>query len=426
MQKKIIQVFVLFLLTCSLCGCNGLKVEKNTDKSVNENNGTGEEKSVFSMDDYMGKFSGDRVNIKEYKDLYDTEKEELNNNEIGKLSFETCDFGSIEEVDTVSVLKFSSKGISVDESWNIIKNWLQQIDLADIDMDKEVRDASGQFDRDEKKEYPYDYPGVMEHYSELETGNGFFINTDQCYLQMGENGIYSMSDGTITAYRKSGSLAAMDAFGADEEDIIKRGSLPEMKEEEWELLSGMVAVKDAADIVKKYFEAGTPYPPSDGIQVDVPQVSVFSLKDKYGYAFTVRRKYQGVPFAYALTGSRNYYGSEYEMDEDTKEAYIVNDKTVNAFTGYSEAENLEALSEAQDSMIPLKGAVSILNKKLAEQMRVGVERVELVYCPMRIKEKDKIAFPCWAFTGTNLMDQKNMRIYLDALTGEIYYYTYRE
>ena len=39
----------------------------------------------------------------------------------------------------------------------------------------------------------------LADYPDFKTGSGFFINTNQCHIQMGA-GIYSMSDGAITRY----------------------------------------------------------------------------------------------------------------------------------------------------------------------------------------------------------------------------------
>lgn len=344
------------------------------------------------------------------------------------MSFAECEFGAMEETDDISVLRLMSGDISVEESWKVIEDWLKEIGMTHFDMDKEVRDASGQYERDESKESPYDYPSVSEHYSDLKTGRGFFLNTNECYLQMGGDGIYSMSDGAITKYLQSDAFAAMDALGVNAETVVKSGKLKDLENEEWELLSGKVKVGDAANMTKEYFEKGTPYPCADGVQVDIPEVSVFSLKDKYGYAFTVRRKYKGIPFAYTAGGGRNYFEG-YEINEDMKTAYVVNNKNVSAFTGYSEAQTIELMGEPQDSFIGLKEAVSILNEKLAAQISVEVENVELVYCTILLgdssyEEAEKIVLPCWAFDGTNLINDQGIRIYLDAFTGELYYYTY--
>ena len=427
MRKKIIFMMMSMFL---LCGCSGQAVTGDDAHTENTVSGGDVERDNCSrfLESYEEKYYDDRVKVSEYKEAYKAETEDLKNYETEKLSFKSCDFGAMEAQDDISVLRLRPHSLSVEESWKVMEDWLKEIGMKDFDMDKEVRDASGQFERDESNAYPYDYPSVREHYSDLKTGNGFFLNTNECYLQMGGDGIYSMSDGAITKYLKNDGFAAMDALGNNSETIVKEGKLKELEGETWELPSGKVSVGDAADAAKKYFEKGTPYPCADGVQVDIPKVSVFSLDNKYGYAFTVRRKYKGIPFAYTEGGGRNYYEGGYEICEDDKTAYVVDDKTVSAFTGYSEAQSLEPVGKAQDSIISLKEAVSILNEKLAMRINVDVSQAELSYCVVsngdEAEEKDTPVIPCWLFDGVNRNNEQGMRMYLDAFTGELYYYTY--
>ena len=417
----------LLTSVCMLClaGCNSQMTEDITGQKASpaESGETaGDELSEFTID-----FVSGRINITEYKSRYGDEIKEVKESDFENLSFQDCEMMPLGDFEKVGIYRLYSDDIGVDESIECVKNWLEKIGCGDTDLEKELRDASGQYERDESREYPYDYVGVYDHYPEFDSGCGFFINTDRCYIQMGKDGIYSMSDGSIANYLDSGKIPAMDALGVSEENIVDKGSVSEKSGDVWKLADGKMSVGDAAEVVKNYFEAGTPRKMASGVSVDVPEVEVFELNGKYGYAFAVRRIYKGVPFAYADTGGRSYYSAEYSVTGDMKTAYIINHDTVGAFTGYSEATLLEGLMEEQTEILGLKDAVSLLNDFFAAKVKLEADKAELAYCICRYDENERqIAYPCWGFEGTNATNEQKMRAFVNVLSGDVYYYAYNE
>lgn len=344
------------------------------------------------------------------------------------LDFSDCKFEPIDEVKSVSVLQEQILDVTPEQSVNTIKQWLKDIHKEDINTDKEIRDASGQYpnnDVDENTDSSDYWPAVADHYPDFKTGSGFFINTNQCHIQMGA-GIYSMSDGAITRYLGTNGMAGLDALGSNSEDVKAEGFVSEMKDQSWELLSGKVTVDEGAKIAKRYFEEGKYFPVAQGVTIDVPEVSVFALKNKYGYDYAIRRKYEGIPFAYGDYGQRNLYDG-YQVSPDVKHAYVVNDQTVSAYVGQSESDSLKKIGKEQDSIIDCKKAVSILQKSMATELKINVKRVAFVYCNCAFGEEqnetsDYYAFPCWEFQGENSNNQEYLHLYVDALTGAVYMY----
>lgn len=74
------------------------------------------------------------------------------------------------------------------------------------------------------------------------------------------------------------------------------------------------------------------------------------------------------------------------------------------------------------------GEGQMMSGEMASQVTVQVDKAELVYAPVSFdsfKGNDSnTLFPCWAFYGTNLSKGEKITIYMDVLTGDIYYYTY--
>lgn len=88
-------------------------------------------------------------------------------------------------------------GITTQESWDTIKDWLESIGKLDTtDMDSEVRIINSDLGMDDTKETPYSYPALKDH-MDLASGAGALVNTNECHIQIADNGIYSMSDGKI-------------------------------------------------------------------------------------------------------------------------------------------------------------------------------------------------------------------------------------
>lgn len=423
-MKRIRLCLVLGICIFLLAGCHS-RIENDITGSAAPSAISSETKGD-ELAEFMIDFIPNRISLAEYQDQYESEIMEIKENSYDNISFQDCEMMPLGDIEEVGIYRLYSVDMGVDESIETIENWLKDIGCEDIDLEKELRDASGQYERNEDMEYPYDYPAVYDHYPEFESGRGFFANTNQCYIQMGNDGIYSMSDGSITAFLGLDTLAAMDALGINEENIVERGNTSEKSDEIWELADGEMSVEDGAKIVKDYFEAGTPRQNPSGISVDVPEVEIFALDDKYGYAFTVRRIYHGVPFAYAATGIRTYYSSDYEIIEDMKRAYVINHDTVSAFTGYVDAEQLEGVIEEQTEIMSFKEAVSRLNEFWAGNVKLEVYKAGLVYCTYADEEGGQIVYPCWQFEGMNATNGQMMRAYVNVLSGDIYYYSYEE
>ncbi len=394
---KILKVFFL-AVSCALClaGCSS-EIEEDivgsTTEDVSANNSDTDvsnsekdENNDFQLDI---KLLSNRINISDYKSQFESDIAEVKSSEYKNIDLKDADILSLGDVEKVGIYQLCPKGMEADESIEIIKNWLADIGCSDMDLEKELRDAGAQYaDERSDAEYPYDYVAVYDYYPEFDSGEGFFINTNRCYIQMGNSGIYSMSDGSITEYLNSDKLAARDALGSNSEIIVSSGKVSDMADEEWELVLGNVKIGDAAKVV------------------------------------TVRRVFCGVPFAYSETGYRTFY--DYYIYEDMKTAYMINGDTVAAYTGYSEAEQLESLIEEQEDILTLKDAVSYMSDFLASNLMFKVNKAELIYCICEYEEENQIIYPCWQFEGINITNSQEMRVYVNALSGDVYYYSFRE
>lgn len=423
MKNRIIYIALITVTFMFLCGCSNSEKNSKLKDTQNTSEIFGGDNSPF-ISAYRKKISKERKNLQKYHGQYKEDVSFVQKNKYQKIDFSESVFDNLPDSNTVCVLNVGSHGISVDEGINLIKKWLADTGHKKVNLKKQLRDAGGQLDMDNSKQYPFNYPSVMENRNKLKSGEGFFVNTNACYLQMGADGFYSVSDGAITKYLKQDGRAGLDAIGENENDIVEEGNYDDMRTKSYELLSGKTSVEKAAGMTRGFFMSGTPFEPEKNISCDIPYVSVFSLGDKYGYAFTMRRTYQNIPFAYTF-GGMHTRKSKYAVFEDSKTAYVVDGDTVSAYTGDNEAQPLSVLLEEKE-ILGLKDAAGLLDKKLAKELRMQLKHVGLVYCRVAIDEAKEIyvVYPCWEFDGLVKNNDNCLRVYMDVLTGDLHMYLY--
>ena len=431
--KQVAFCGIALLIACSVSGCDKGKKQKingTKTEAVNKEKKSKTDRTVYSVEKYLDKRSDNRNPVSECAKNYQVEVKDVQNKDYKNLDFSNCKFCEFPKINQVELLKGCDHGITAKESWDIIKEWLKDIGKYDkVDMKKEVFVVCKELGLDEDGYYFTLYDRMDELEKKKGVHIGPFISNNLCHIQLEVDGMYSMSNGKITEYLGEKGRATHDAMGAYAEDVVESGAVSGLEDKTYQMIDKKMSVKEAAQMVKKYFENGTPFPCADGVTVEVPEVSVFKIKDVYGYDFMVRRVYNTVPFAYMDHGS-------YEMDEkkglissDIKHAYVVDSSGVAAFAGYNEAERLEIL-DAEDSMIGFGQAIELIHEKMAPYINMEVNSAGLVYLPMgfqqSVDKEERIIFPCWELSGTNQTKGEGIKVYADAITGELYYYTWRE
>ena len=414
---------LICLLTCltTASGCSGRRQTGQDPASAADASIPPDEPSgSLDITAYKSRLLDSRIPVSGY-DSYEQDARMLKNADFPNISFADCRFEPFPDTDSLHVLLEHDRMMTVEESWDTIASWLEKTGLdSKNDMKKDVLVVTTEIDFADG-----DYPNFYENMSRLSHGGGAFLTTDSCHIQIGAaNGIYSMSDGKMEAYMKETEhRTGYAAMGGYSDNVIKEGSVSSLGELEYPLLSGKMSVAEGARLVREYFEAGTPYPPAEGITLDIPYVRIFQFDDKYGYDYTVSRHYHNVPVALSDYGGGMQY-TEYHPVEDIKHAYVVDDNGVSAFCGTNACIPMETLYSDTD-IISLADAAQIVSGYLSGGLMVNVQKTALTYAPvMSEKTGDNIyLFPCWQFTGINTVKNEAIRIYTDVFTGNIYFYT---
>lgn len=417
---SIISVVCVICMCIAGCGIHDKDKPSGQEQTWLRRNGQAIE--LYDIEKYKEGLLEERKYIEEISESYLEEVETVKNTEYKNFSFDSCEFTDFPEFDSLYVMMETDHEITTEVSWNYIEEWLESIGKRDlVDVEKEVRIVTSEIPWDDTKEYPYSYPALWEH-MDLASGAGAFVTTKECHMQISYDGVYSMDDGKMAAYLKDDDFADGGALGDYSGNIVASGTVSELTEKSYPLISGELTIGEGAELVKQYFEAGTPFVPEEGIEISVPEVSVFTLGDVYGYDYKVQRVYKGVPIA--LGGYYTYFpGSTGKPGGDIKNVYVVDDEGVSAYCGNNACAVLTELY-SDEEMIGFKQAVELLSEKMAGYISGEITEAGLVYAKISFNEGiSEVLFPCWGFSGTNLRKNEAIEAYVDAFTGEIYYRT---
>lgn len=433
MKKSCFLMFIMGVFLVGICGCAG--TERNSAATGSGNKINTETEISYDVEGYKERLQQKRVPFTDYADQYADDVSAVIAAEYQLLHFDQAVFGEFPNTDKVSLLKANDRNITAEESIDIVKGWLKNIwKTDDVNLETELGvlnfniDTSG----DESVVETADgtkYPLVYPHITELMSGEGVFLDRDDCYIVIGDDGIGEMSDGKVSRYLNENGISAraadvlfMEQLGTE----IVSGDTEELGEEVYPLINEELTIGEGADIAEKYFSQGTPYAWTEELQSRASEVTVYQVEDVYCYEFDMTRYYCGVPVVRTESGTYQFDGNYY-VAGDSKKAYVADGESVTAYRGTNDGEPLIPLV-TEEELLCLPDAVGILDENLASQLNVSVNLVEFVYLPLGFEDSsntdEEIFFPCWRFEGFNSVKNETMELYVDALTGDVYYYTF--
>ena len=379
----------------------------------------------LDLENYKERMSEKRVPISDAREGYAEEEQQIRNTEYENISFSNAEFEIFPECEEVSLLWQQTLVMTPQESWNYIEKQLEEIGKLDqVDMEKEVRVVTPELEWDDTKDAPYCYPALAEHMDYITDAGGAYMDVKDCYVMAAGR----LADGKITAYLGADEHAEKEVYyDSYAKDVETSGSLSELGDRSWPLISGEITVRQGADLVMDYFDGSGLTQPAEGVSLEVANVEVFHLKDVFGYYYQLRRIYNGLPVAFSKDASYQPLDTSYLAMEDCKDVFVADDTGVCAFSGTSERDTLTELY-TDEKILGAADAAELLSGKLASGVRMDVENVSLVYEPLvEISEDaDMALFPCWRFAGENLVKDEELMVCVDAFTGDIYCYSVPE
>lgn len=421
----------LLLLLFVLCGCGNTKSQQEDKNQQSQSAETETKKINFSEEKYEEKIVDNRIAIAEYPKRYEQEIQEIQNLSYPNIHFtEDCTFDPFpEELSRLSVFYTTAHGMSVQEGLETLENWLVSIGKQEeIDLEKEVRVMGADLEMDESKGAPECYPLLSDvSIEQLGSGDALLLDTKQCYAMVGVEGIFMMSDGKLSAYLGENPKPINDIYLKYDLKLLQSGNLEELKEEVYPLISGDYKIGESAKQVKEYFEKGTPFSMAEGVKIDIPDVSVYRLEaDTCMYTFNVRRWFENMPYLYLQdTDIANSYEG-YAIEESMKYVNVVDDTGVSTFKGPSESDVVHPLYQ-DTQMVGVEQALDIASKKLASFLKLEVQEVKIGYASYMtdtgqgFNEDTAVYYPFWKFSGVNTVKNQMLNVYVDMISGAVYY-----
>lgn len=143
--------------------------------------------------------------------------------------------------------------------------------------------------------------------------------------------------------------------------------------------------------------------------------------------FFITRTYQGIPFDSNYDeGVFSEFSDGKDYDFDGSEALMCNANDMEYY--FLSVGNSNIVSERQiEDIIPLKKAADILNSYMTNSIKFDVANISLIYSNMivdnSISDYQTEARPEWKFVLKNGNDDLRYMVFVDAESGDCYYYT---
>mgnify|MGYP006968280298 FL=1 len=133
-----------------------------------------------------------------------------------------------------------------------------------------------------------------------------------------------------------------------------------------------------------------------------------------------------MPYMYRLdTAFANTYEG-YGINESLKFANVVDDTGVATFMGPAESDVIHTLYQ-DTQMVGMKQALDLASQKLASFLKLEVQEVKIGYASyvidtgLGLDDDTSIYYPFWEFCGINTVKNQALNVYVDMISGVVYY-----
>ena len=417
------KTIIAFVSAFFLSGCFSMEDEINDTNSYISNSSEYEKteseitETPMFWETYPNEDKYEKVKINDYTEVYRGDSEDTVKGDYEHIRF--SENVIIKDIGTPEKIAYYSAPIvdvSADESIELIKKWLKD-NNKEVNLEEMLKNASGEHRDPQTGEI-----AKVSEYNDWKNGSWFSIEADDCGLMMGGFDLCRMSTGVISKAVGSTQSAFLDAYGVYTQEEVEKGYVDDLSEKEYELLCGKMSIGDAAKVAKEYLKKGVLQPLPEGMDIDIPLVSVTKLSglEKYCYVFTARRVYYGMPMDYSL-GGNNPVGED-NMSGDSTLLYVASGQ-VDALCGSSLAFPWVKMGNETDEIISLKTAMKLLDDYLPFNQSYEVKRIEFAYI-MRDSvdeiDDEPIYYPCWCLRAKAKSSEKNYSIFVNAITGDVY------
>lgn len=222
----------------------------------------------------------------------------------------------------------------------------------------------------------------------------------------------------------------------DEPELIGSYTDHNGKGKVFKLKDGEMTYEQVKTFAEKFYSEELIYKHDADVTIDIPKIRVYeNKKGDISLKVSARRAYNNVPLEYAclpLTMKIMSDCKDYGAEDTSIEIRHVNDvcKLQQGFGKLS----IKPCGESYKEIISLGEAIDIMSDKLAGEIKFNVKSATINYIYYLDKNHPDysnedlmsnpyIGQPAWIFEGTSNLDDRNLRVYVNALTGQLTYRT---
>lgn len=266
----------------------------------------------------------------------------------------------------------------------------------------------------------------------------FFFTSKKAMMQMDPNGGVQTITGSAAFDLDDMEYDTIGMYSAaDENKVIEKIHVPINgfeNESSYHLLNGNESLDEAMNYTETFlnneFDNGIAHP---DLIADITDAWVVDMDNGiYGYHFWLTSTYNDIRFDTYPMKDAIGFGSDMSTCKsyDIYPGYafmIEKDKldSIMAF-GYKRAYDIENI-QTHELKITYDNAVEILSKSISSVVNMEINRAEFVYTPYEVNQYDNnklIVDAAWKFSAKNRNDNLGYIFYVNAVTGEVDYYTY--
>lgn len=218
-------------------------------------------------------------------------------------------------------------------------------------------------------------------------------------------------------------------FPAYTYESVERFDIDDVPDQSYKLYDREVSLSEAVEFSTDFFE--NKYIPASFTPVDtkVAAIEVMRFKDLYGYRLLLKNFFDDIPFDYVfdLTTS-SMMSDNKDYITQMEEAFMAKSNDIDFWYTTSPYTQIERDGEALTRILSLEDAVDIISTKLSDAVSFEAESMEFVYCPLSYDFDSAdpyvtTAEAAWKMNALNSNDGKMYCVYVNAVTGELRYYT---
>ena len=243
------------------------------------------------------------------------------------------------------------------------------------------------------------------------------------YFMLSADGGIKMNRGTCT--RSIEMNRALAGWMPRDNYEVRKWYTPD-SEDSFQLSNGKSRICDAAAYCQQYLSSDVFPEEMRTAKWQTKTVGIMNTdSEHHAFYFLLTREYGGIPFDSLHTeGAFSDFSDGNEYLFDGSEALMMESGEIEYYYLMNTADKIIPAEQPASNVISLQAAAKAVSGTLTKAFAFDVQDISLVYCNKKISETESEARAHWRFVLRNPNDERTYVVYVDAETGDSFYYAY--